>query len=278
LDEANQPLSGASVEIWYYVRPAPGQSEASEKITGLTDNTGFFRATHPDTRSSRLTLSATKAGYYRSTIGYDLALNYEPTSWNRSSTLVLKKMSRPTAMYAKRIRQGPPVLEKPVGYDLEVGDWVLPYGKGNNADILFTAHLDKRAEKDWDYKLVVSFPKPGDGIQPFKVSDVDKTSSLRSPQEAPQDGYQPQWIKTRSRRPGEPSTYGLDENLNFFFRVRTILDEKGNVKSANYGKIYGDFMNFQYFLNPEPNSRGIEFDPSKNLLEQVAGDEHVSVP
>ena len=53
---------------------------------------------------------------------------------------------------------------------------------------------------------------------------------------------------------------------NYFFRVRTVLDEHGNVKSALYGKIYGDFMQFTYYLNPTPNDHNIEFDPPRNLL------------
>jgi hypothetical protein len=278
VDEANQPIVGASVEVWYYVKPPPGQSEASEKITGLTDTNGNFSTTHPDTKSMSLSFRVGKPGYYTASGGYELGLKYDPKNWDRSSTFALKKVGRPTAMYAKRIRQGPPVAEKSAGYDLEVGDWVSPYGKGNTADMIFTAHLDRRADNDSDYKLVVSFPKPGDGIQPFTISELEKTSALRSPHEAPPEGYQPQWVKTNGQRPGEATRYSSDENLNFFFRVRTILDDSGNVKSANYGKIYGDFMDFQYFLNPEVNSRSVEFDPAKNLLKPRGPDEQVRIP
>jgi hypothetical protein len=45
-----------------------------------------------------------------------------------------------------------------------------------------------------------------------------------------------------------------------------VLDENGNIKSALYGKIYGGFENFQYYLNPTPNDRNVEFDPDHNLL------------
>ena len=128
-------------------------------------------------------------------------------------------------------------------------------------------HFEQRAANDFDYKLVVSFPNPGDGIQRFEVPALNLTSALRSPHTAPEDGYKAEWVKTTSRRPGEREKYQNDDSLNFFFRVRTVLDEKGNVKSAHYGKIYGDFMNFRYFLNPTPNSRNVEFDPSKNLLK-----------
>jgi hypothetical protein len=44
------------------------------------------------------------------------------------------------------------------------------------------------------------------------------------------------------------------------------LDDKGNVKSACYGKIYGDFEEVVLtYLNPQQNSRDLEFDMKNNL-------------
>ena len=172
-----------------------------------------------------------------------------------------------------------PEKDKGVGYDLEIGDWITPYGKGLKSDIIFMSHFDKRAANDWDYKLTVSFPNVGDGIQLFTISDLEKTSALRSPHEAPESGYEPQWIKKQSQRPGESHQYGIDKNLNFFFRVRTVLDENGKVNSASYGKIYGDFMNFQYFFNPAANLRNVEFYPTQNLFRGLnPSEEEVNQP
>ena len=159
-----------------------------------------------------------------------------------------------------------------------MGDWVAPYGKGINADILFEAHLDQRPQNDADYRLTVSFPKTGDGIQEFVVPDMEKGSDLRSPHEAPVSGYQSQWVQTRNRKPGQPETGNLDANRNYIFRVRTALDQQGNVVSAHYGKIYGDFLQFRYYLNPTPNSRNIEFAPKQNLLGGIQSFEQVTAP
>jgi hypothetical protein len=192
--------------------------------------------------------------------------------------MVLKKIGKPIPMYAKYVENGPPVFNEPVGYDLMIGDWVAPHGKGQTADIIFTGHLDKKSKNDYDYKLIVSFPKSGDGIQEFTVPDIEKDSALRSPHEAPADGYQSQVIRTMSRHPGQAATEDLDLNRNYFFRVRTVLDSNGNVKSALYGKIYGDFMQFKYYLNPTPNSRNVEFDPKHNLLGGLPSFEQVKAP
>lgn len=72
---------------------------------------------------------------------------------------------------------------------------------------------------------------------------------------------------------------------NYFLRVRTELDEKGNVKSANYAKVHGDFefwatseMRFTYYFNPTPNDRNLEFDPDQNLLKNQGRLDQVTDP
>jgi hypothetical protein len=62
------------------------------------------------------------------------------------------------------------------------------------------------------------------------------------------------------------------------FRVRTKLDKNGNIVNAHSGKIYGDFMQFSYYLNPKPNDRNIEFDPKHNLMTNLGFGEGVSQP
>ncbi|MGO9586461.1 MAG: hypothetical protein ACLP2Y_09720 [Limisphaerales bacterium] len=77
---------------------------------------------------------------------------------------------------------------------------------------------------------------------------------------------------------------------NYFFRGRTALDENGKIKSALYGKIYGGIKSFgaatngsfltipACYLNPEPNSRNMEFDPKRNLSKNLKPTEGVSAP
>ena len=192
--------------------------------------------------------------------------------------MTLKKIGIPNPMYAKSVNLGLPVFDKPAGFDLTAGDWVAPYGKGSRADILFTAHREKRSEYDSDYRLVVSFPNRGDGIQEFYAPIPNHGSALRSSNEAPANGYEPQWVQTRTVRPGKGYSGNRDENRNYYLRVRTVLDEKGNVRTAQYGKIYGDFMQFRYYLNPTLNDRNVEFDPKQNLLKDLKPTEQVDAP
>ena len=74
------------------------------------------------------------------------------------------------------------------------------------------------------------------------------------------------------------------------FRIRTVLDDMGNIVSARYGKIYGPIeygesdtnpggkVRFTYYLNPTPNDRNVEFDPERNLFTDLKSSEEVWKP
>ena len=245
-----------------------------------TGKTGIVVA-EGETTTGWINYGVTKDGYYPSN-GERLILQrkgtrYEP--WNPTYTLIAKKIVKPIPMYAKRVETAIPDFNLALPYDLSVGDWVEPRGKGKIADIVFSAKLDQRSESDYDYALTVSFSNRGDGIQTFDAP-LNFGSELKSPRYAPEEGYQPDYVQTRNRQPGqiERGNYAQDGNRNYLLRVRTVLDEDGKVKSAQYGKVYGDFLNFTYYLNPTPNDRNMEFDPKRNLLKGLKDSETVTNP
>jgi hypothetical protein len=270
IDETGHPVAVAEVWVSYDI--------FTNRIIGLTDTNGIFAASHIGD-AVNLAFHAEKLGYYPFWMQYHMGFDYDPTIWNSTQTIVLKKISQPIPMYAKRINAQPPDNGKPIGYDLMVGDWVAPYGKGINPDILFTREYNRRSLQDYDYKLTVSFPKAGDGIQEFSVPYKNmEGSALRSPHEAPTNGYQSQIVRLNMSHPGQKLIFDYDENRVYLFRVRTAIDDRGNIVSAYYGKIYGDFMQFNYYFNPTPNSRNIEFDPKQNLMAYLKPTEGVSAP
>jgi hypothetical protein len=282
IGEDGNPIAGANVAVSYDIPATPGADQPRfGKIKGVTDDNGVFIASHTDS-SWDLGVVVEKAGYYVTHSGYQFY--YDEKRRHPSFTLLLKKIGKPIPMYAKRLNTNVPALDKPVGFDLMAGDWVAPYGKGTKTDIIFTAHTEKRSEFDWDSKLTVSFPNPGDGIQEFDAPVLlqDATmgqSDLRSSHETPAEGYQPQWVQTMSCRPHRGGYSGnRDPNHNYYFRVRTVLDSQGNILSTHYGKIYGDFMEFSYYLNPTPNDRNVEFDPKQDLLGGLPFDAQVRLP
>jgi len=88
IDETSGPVAGATVAVWYYVHPPRGQSEASEKIEGLTDATGAFTASQTNTGSIGLSFQASKPGFYTITRGHEFSRfkDNDPQKWNVVAT------------------------------------------------------------------------------------------------------------------------------------------------------------------------------------------------
>lgn len=263
----------ALVRVGYYT------NSISAVTDGITDTNGIFMFAHiARSEYAIVNFEAEKEGYYSINQEVDLAPPYNPAKWNVEKTLVLKQIFKPTAMYAKWLNENPPTLEQPIGYDLTMGDWVCAGHKGLNKDIIFQKWAYRKSGSDYEYKVNVTFPKDGDGIQIYTMPDSAIGSSLRSPHEAPLNGYQPELNKERSAHPGQPPKNDDDPNRIYLFRVRTVKDQNGNIVSAHYGKIYGDFMQFTYYLNPTPNDRNIEFDPKQNLIHSAQSFDQVTAP
>jgi len=255
--EDSSPIAGADVSVQYSVPTPPNSGKQTYgEVKGLTDTNGMFSASHTDT-SWDLGVTAEKVGYYNTHIGYQFY--FDEKRRHPSFTLMVKKVGKPIAMYAKSVNLGVPVFNRPVGFDLEAGDWVIPNGKGVTTDFLFTVT---------NSTLVVSFPNADDGIQGFTRDWNLGVSRLLSAHEGPIDGYQSTYEQTKMPNP----------DRIYYFRVRTKVDDRGNIVSAHYGKIYGDFMQFAYYYNPTPNDRNIEFDPKQNLLGGLQSFESVSAP
>ena len=275
VDESGLPVSKADVKVGYFT------NNDTVEIEGTTGTNGIFKASHTTSTFNyveyKLAFGVEKEGYYGTRSECDLGLPYDAAKWNPTVTLLLKQVKKPIAMYAKRYVNDPP-LGQPVGYDLMVGDWVGPNGKGVNADIVFQNSAYRKSGADYEYKVKVTFPKVGDGIQIYSIPDSEKGSGLRSPHEAPLEGYQTELDKERSAHPGQAPKNDDDPNRIYLFRVRTLKDHEGNIVSAHYGKIYGDFMQFTYYLNPTPNDRNIEFDPKQNLIQGLQSFEQVNAP
>lgn len=193
----------------------------------------------------------------------------------------IKKIKDPIPMYAKSLtaEQGdllkmPSCDGKSYGYDFVIGDWVAPEGKGVVSDFIFKFEGEFRDEPygrlaSYDHKFSITFSNDHDGIIAWEgTSEAGRKygSELASDYEAPKEGYQDTWVQRTWKEKGGYHQTTSNMDRNFYFRVRTKVDEKGNIISAHYGKIYGDFMSFIYYLNPTPNDRNVEFDPKRNLL------------
>jgi hypothetical protein len=284
--EDGNPVVGADVTITYDLHPLSretGKGKTWDQIEGPTDANGEFSASHTD-NSFGLGVIVEKAGYYTTRTGHQFYSNEQRQ--NPSFTLLLKKVGTPIAMYAKKEEIKMPTENEPVGFDLMAGDWVTPYGTGKTTDLLFTVHRSITNSQKFDADLELTFPNADDGAAILSPSgNTNGFSQLATPHSAPEGGYHStlKWSYHDFTETSEPAS-------GYLFRVRTVLDESGNVKSALYGKIQGDIrflvgskapqaaIAFNYYLNPTPNDKNVEFDPKQNLLGGLQLSEQVTAP
>lgn len=273
VDDAGQPVADAEARVDYML---------TNVISGFTDTNGLFTASHHD-GSENMIFQAKKSGYYPFFLRYEVGSKHKPDKWDYRQNIILKKIGKQIGMYAKKEEAKLPKENEPVGFDLTVGDWVAPYGKGITTDLFFAVQRKIVSEREYNADLKLSFPNAGDGV--VVLPPVPDTGSpLKMPRIAAESGYESSmvWHYTHTQRPAPV--------LGYFFRVRTVLDEKGNIQSALYGKIQGNIrfyvgtiapragLGFDYYLNPTPNSRNVEFDPKQNLFMNLSFMEKITAP
>ncbi|MDD2762464.1 MAG: carboxypeptidase-like regulatory domain-containing protein [Opitutaceae bacterium] len=301
LDEDSRPISNADTLVGF----AMVRLGSDVEHIGVTDQNGLYSAVGEAEHS--VYVRVRKNGYY------DAQLRSLPRDRDLDVTVVLPMIVHPIPLHARRIELGesnPLQLLKPnewLDFDFEVGDMVAPYGVGKVSDIRFKFtreftgwnYSDKemaesrqrgtnprRSEDEirfwygrWEGNVEISFPSEKEGLAEEKR--FLPYSRLKLPREAPADGYVPTWHYAANSY--DPVTARSD--IGFFLRTRVKLDKDGNIISANYAKVFGDFrcdarglLSFMYYFNPMPNDRNLEFDPKRNLFPPGTPGVNVSDP
>jgi hypothetical protein len=132
----------------------------------------------------------------------------------------------------------------------------------------------------WDGKTIITFPHPQEGIA-NAAKDYCHYSALTLPHQAYWKGYSESLSMvtdnyTPKNTPPVPA---------YFVRTRVILDDKGEIISANYAKITSPIyfdprgrIEFTYVFNPTPNDRNLEFDTNRNLFGELDLEQRVTAP
>jgi len=278
VDETGNAIKGVDVHISFEVAKAPREGWGTKNfgVKGVSDEEGFF--TGEASASSRIGVTVRKEGYYLSRQLYEftssskLLNRWEP--WNPTVEVVMKKKRNPVAMYQKNTSKTKiPVFDTPIGFDLEKGDWMAPYGKGIISDFIFTFHAVDRAYTDYECSFTLTFSNEADGLQEY-FFDSKEQSYYKWPFEAHESGYENKIYKEKSIAPGKGYKSNEKKNVNYLFRVRTKIDKDGKIVDAKYGKIEGEFgfdvignVRFLYYFNPD-GTRNLEEDSEKNLLKK----------
>ena len=291
VDEEGQPIDGVIAGVNF-----KAGTEGNTK-TERTDSEGLATLSGSSTRF--IEYGAGKEGYYPTWYqksytkftGMKGFRRWQP--WNETLNIMLRKIKKPIALYIGDLKEGYnssalslPGADKEYSYDLIAKDWVVPYGLGTHRDFVFQLTGKATGRREYDYSLALTFSNEGDGIQQYDADPIFG-SRLRLPHEAPTDGYKSELIQRQASTFDHFIANDFPDDRNYFFRVRTIKDDKGNIESALYGKIYGNIMfspadtmerppqskpnlkdkvSMLYYLNPDSNDRNLESDYKKNLF------------
>ncbi|MBI5382386.1 MAG: carboxypeptidase regulatory-like domain-containing protein [Opitutae bacterium] len=277
-DPDGRPVEGATVTLSFtYYR---GKESTGQSVRQETAKDGFAMVS--GTAEAEYRIRTEKSGYYR-TIGPVRYLDTEVgLKKYATGTQAVDIELRPIRDQVVGIHKGIeklriPALDKPFGFDLEVGDWVTPDGRGKIADLIFKLDGYFNSPDDYSFKLNAILPGSGDGLQAVQVEPLpERGSAFQLPYEAPLTGYHSSHIWERSHIGKERTSSGeWKGGTVFLFRIRTVLDSNGNVVRALYGYMDGNVdyrgtpeqgvkLSFTYWLNPEW-TRSLEADPKKTV-------------
>lgn len=274
VDENGEIIKDARVGIGFEINTGSGTKEIP--VIGYTDDKGMFTGSAKALKD--VGYNVRKEGYYISTGKY----RFENKSvsrwmpWNPEIKVVLRKIINPVSMYARRLDVIIPSKDQDIGFDLIQYDWVKPYGKGENADIIFNLKKRYKDINDYDAILTLKFNN-NDGITKID-ENMSSGSVFKMPRFAPEAGYQKIITKYSRQLPGKPYENDYKDNVGYIFRIRSS-EKQGKFVQAMYGKIQGDVefrakgprtagISFSYYLNPD-YSRNLEYDLHKNIFKDL---------
>ena len=276
VDETGAPISNAYVKAYTYWL----EGWNAGRTKGYTDTNGVFR--YDDHVSREISYKVYKDGYYCShgEAWWPKTL-YEVPETN--IVVIMKRIIEPCPLLYRKISIALPRLDVPFPFDLEIGDWVFPDGKGKVPDIWVSGNNAWVSDLHYDYYASFSVSNRTDGFTTFNVmpkSSLRLKSELRPPQRAPGNGYASQ-LEFHGGKHREPTgTRWINSRYNdriYVFRVRSITNDVGEVVSANVGWFEGAGtgvggekdgslgMALEYYFNPDQHSRSLE---PKDLAEQ----------
>ena len=280
LDEDGQAIADAEVEVVYISRTS------DEIVKKETDEQGIFKSR--GTADLRAIAYVKKEGYY--SYKSDKLSRLE----NHSLEVILRKIVNPIPLYAKKIQLQVPEINKEIGFDLKLSDWVSPFGEGKVSDFVVYAEKEYKDGNNFSTKVKIKFSRDYEGLAEdrFNSSIISKTSNFKTSRKSPLENIYKKENLFISQLDSENYRKGSTENKNYVFRTRTVLDENGNLKSCHYGKMTNavdvnkwagrpnerPIISFTYYFNPTPNDRNLEFDTANNLFKNLSWEEEVREP
>ena len=250
VDPAGLPVAGA--KVWGGLQTGGNLGDFTP-ISGVTDTNGEYVIQGRCT--NRIRCDMTEDGYYRSEF---LVTNYGYThtvkdgKWRPFGHVTIITLRPITGLWKLMVPSGDvnnvgrwciPVWDCWVGFDLQKFDWMPPYGNGVNNDmqVRFKANIKNQY---FDFKIAMDVCFTNSPFAGAYVCTKNRGSDLTWSECADTNQiFSTEFNYVCERRPdGRRIKKTLSENSYMVFRTRTKVDDDGNLMSAHYGVISGEWM------------------------------------
>ena len=273
IDDEGCPVSNAVAHVWFssYARH---QDDADWLVT--TDTNGMFTVEHRTNES--LDCGFDKDGYYHSSDQIlfrdrkDVPVKVKDGKWQpygEMRTVVLKRIKNPWSAKVHTDEQRHrkiPAFDQWLPFDMEVSDWLAPYGNGVHNDVLL--RFNKAGSgRVGDFAFTMDACFTNNPYAGFYSKPLDMFSDLRTDYcaDTNADYCTDYRFMIDAIGKGRVKEMGLEKDSYLVFRTRTQVDENGKLVGAHYGKYCGGWRsdNTELHLgagcfNPVENDTNIE--------------------
>lgn len=276
MDYDGDPIEGAHVKcVIAKKRAAPYAPTEYKEVRGITDCNGSS-----DLRflcwDGRVNCLVDADGYYVEKLPVikfktDYDLQNKKTIYHeveKAMCVRLRRIVNPQPMIRHRIVRGNvsmPNNDGVFGYDLELGDWIRPYGKGRVADFS-VEYTWKEVDGVIDCQGAIVFSAKGEGAYVARKTSCERMSvDYNADTNATYQVRLPFVCKRNSSTGFSDYKDILTAKEYLVIRSRVEVDENGNVVKAHYSQIHGPFTIGRYmelkdsYFNPKVNETNLEY-------------------
>ena len=253
IDDDGCPVSNAVAHVWFssYARH---QDDADWLVT--TDTNGMFTVEHRTNES--LDCGFDKDGYYHSSDQIlfrdrkDVPVKVKDGKWQpygEMRTVVLKRIKNPWSAKVHTDEQRHrkiPAFDQWLPFDMEVSDWLAPYGNGVHNDVLL--RFNKAGSgRVGDFAFTMDACFTNNPYAGFYSKPLDMFSDLRTDYcaDTNADYCTDYRFMIDAIGKGRVKEMGLEKDSYLVFRTRTRVDENGKLVGAHYGKYCGGWRSYQ---------------------------------
>ena len=241
-DDSGENVPNADIRVFMGMNFRP----KGYYLEGKTDTNGVFVA-EGKTCGDEISIDVIKDGYYSSSkklsfakMGEEFEVkNGKWLPYGATEVLRLRPIKNPISLVKHGFGMGKdvPCTNKWIGIDMAIGDFVKPYGKGSVADFEVMVEWDGHPPAKSDYCAVtIRFMEQlAGGYYAEKIIESEYPYVYLANEDAT---YNIRQFRVVGRdRVSRGKQVPLGDKTTFVTRTRCVLDQNGNLKTANYGFI-----------------------------------------